>query len=226
MKLLVIEDDQDILRALDKGLRKCGYAVDKAEDGELGLEMLEVNRYDLVILDLNLPGLDGMEVLRRLRLLDQETKVLILSARQTVEDKVYGLDEGANDYLVKPFHFAELQARVRALLSRRFSRDRSVLVLGELSMDTVSRRVAVGEEMLDLTAKEAAILEYLLVNQRRPVRAEELLEHIWDSDTDYFSNAIKVHISTLRKKLGDRCRINNIRGVGYQLERGKEDELL
>ena len=226
MKLLVIEDDRDILRALSRGLAKCGYAVDTAEDGGAGLALLEVNQYDLVVLDLNLPGMDGMEVLRALRATDEETKVLILSARQAVEDKVLGLDDGANDYLVKPFHFAELAARVRALLSRRFSRDRSVLVLGELSMDTVTRQAAVGERLLELTAKEAAILEYLLVNQQRPVSAEELIEHVWASDSDYFSNAIKVHISALRKKLGSACLIRNIRGLGYQLERGYDDEML
>lgn len=224
MKLLVIEDEEDIARALSKGLRKKGYAVDTASDGREGLALLEINQYDLVVLDLNLPGMDGMEVLHQLRRQDSEIKVLILSARQSVDDKVLGLDEGANDYLVKPFHFAELEARVRALLSRRFSRDRSVLIFGELSMDTVTRKAAVGERILELTTKEAAILEYLLKHQERPVSAEELIEHIWDSETDFFSNAIKVHISTLRKKLGDVCQIRNIRGAGYQLERGSDDE--
>lgn len=217
MKLLVIEDEPDILRAISRGLRKCGYAVDTAEDGSSGLEMCLVNQYDLIILDLNLPGLDGMEVLHKIREQDQELKVLILSARYSVEDKVLGLDEGANDYLVKPFHFAELEARVRALLSRRFSREPKILICGELSMDIVTRKIAAAGQMLELTAKETAIMEYLLKHQERAVSAEELLEHVWDSEADLFSNAIKVHISALRKKLADTCQIINIRGAGYQL---------
>ncbi len=221
MRLLIIEDEADILRAISRGLRKCGYAVDTAEDGLDGLELCAVNQYDLIILDLNLPGMDGMEVLKKLREEDQEVKVLILSARYSVEDKVLGLDEGANDYLVKPFHFAELEARVRALLSRRFSREPKLLTCGDLSMDTVTRKIASGGDILDLTAKETAILEYLLKHQERPVSAEELLEHVWDSEADLFSNAIKVHISALRKKLGPVCQIINIRGAGYQLEPGR-----
>ena len=141
-----------------------------------------------------------------------------------MEDKVLGLDEGANDYLVKPFHFAELEARVRALLSRRFSREPKLLTCGDLSMDTVTRKIAAGGDILDLTAKETAILEYLLKHQERAVSAEELLEHVWDSEADLFSNAIKVHISALRKKLGPVCQIINIRGAGYQLEPGRLSE--
>lgn len=224
MRLLIIEDEADILRAVSRGLRKCGYAVDTAEDGLDGLELCALNQYDLIILDLNLPGMDGMEVLKKLREEDPETKVLILSARYSVEDKVLGLDEGANDYLVKPFHFAELEARVRALLSRRFSREPKLLTCGDLSMDIVTRKIAAGGDILDLTAKETAILEYLLKHQERAVSAEELLEHVWDSEADLFSNAIKVHISALRKKLGPVCQIINIRGAGYQLEPGRLSE--
>lgn len=232
MKLLIIEDEADILRAVSRGLRKCGYAVDTATDGASGLELCLINQYDLLILDLNLPGMDGMEVLQKLRQQDQELKVLILSARYSVEDKVLGLDEGANDYLVKPFHFAELEARVRALLSRRFSREPKLLLCGDLSMDIVTRKTAAGGQILELTAKETAILEYLLKHQERAVSSEELLEHVWDSEADLFSNAIKVHISALRKKLGTACQIVNIRGAGYQLEQsgqmegGHDDERL
>lgn len=224
MKLLMIEDEEDILHAVSRGLRKCGYAVDTAQDGADGLELCLINQYDLIILDLNLPHMDGMEVLQKIREQNQETKVLILSARYSVEDKVLGLDEGANDYLVKPFHFAELEARIRALLSRRFSRDPNLLVCGDLSMDIALRRVAANGQMLELTAKEMAILEYLLKNQERPVSAEELLEHVWDSEADLFSNSIKVHMSVLRKKIGDACQIVNIRGTGYQLKRSQNDE--
>ncbi len=224
MKLLVIEDEADILRAVSRGLRKCGYAVDTAVDGVSGLELCLINQYDLLILDLNLPGMDGMEVLQKIRQQDQDLKVLILSARYSVEDKVFGLDEGANDYLVKPFHFAELEARVRALLSRRFTREPKLLLCGDLSMDMVTRKAAAGGQMLELTAKETAILEYLLKHQERAVSSEELLEHVWDSEADLFSNAIKVHISSLRKKLGTACQIVNIRGAGYQLEQGERME--
>lgn len=217
MKLLIIEDEEDILRALSRGLRKSGYAVDTAVNGLDGLEMCQVNQYDLIVLDLNLPGLDGMTVLKKIRSADQEVKILILSARYSVEDKVLGLNEGANDYLVKPFHFAELEARVRALLSRRFRCEPKILVCGDLSMDTLTHQAAASGHLLDLTAKETAILEYLLKHQERAVSAEELLEHVWDSEADLFSNAIKVHLSALRKKVGPSCQIINIRGIGYQL---------
>lgn len=224
LKLLMIEDEEDILRAVSRGLRKCGYAVDTAQDGADGLELCLINQYDLIVLDLNLPNMDGMEVLKKIREHNQEIKILILSARYSVEDKVLGLDEGANDYLIKPFHFAELEARVRALLSRRFSRDPNLLVCGDLSMDIALRRVASNGQMLELTAKEMAILEYLLINQERPVSAEELLEHVWDSEADLFSNAIKVHMSALRKKIGESCQIINIRGTGYQIKRSQNNE--
>ena len=226
LKLLLIEDEEDIAQALSRGLHKRGYAVDWAPDGTDGWTLYQINQYDLIILDLNLPGLSGMEVLQKIRAQDEEIKVLILSARYHVDDKVLGLNEGANDYMVKPFHFAELEARIRALLSRRFSRDPNLLVCGDLSMDTACRKVAADGQILELTAKEISILEYLLRNQDHPVSAEELLEHIWDSEADLFSNAIKVHISVLRKKIGDACQIVNIRGIGYQLQRSLPHEIL
>lgn len=218
MKLLVVEDEEDIARPIILGLRKKGYALDWAKDGEEALYFSEVNSYDLVILDLNLPKIDGMTVLKQLRKTDLETKVLILSARWSVEDKVTGLDLGANDYLVKPFHFAELEARVRALLNRKFIQEPVVLALGTLRLDCLNRKCCIDEQPVELTGRELAIVEYLLKNQERAVSAEELIEHIWDSEADLFSNAIKVHISTLRKKLSDSCVITHIRGSGYRIE--------
>lgn len=220
MKLLLIEDEEDILQALAHGLRKCGYAVDMAMDGKEGVTMAEINQYDLIVLDLNLPFMDGLDVLQQLRKRDKEIRVLILSARWAVDDKVQGLDLGANDYMVKPFHFAELEARIRALLRRQFSQENTILCYNSLCFDTKTRTATIQDQILELTAKETAILEYLMLNQNRVISAEELIEHIWDSNADLFSNAIKVHISSLRKKISQHCPgevIGNIRGLGYYI---------
>ena len=177
-----------------------------------------MERYDLVLLDLNLPGKDGMTVLRTLRQSDRETRVLILSARSEVEDKVAGLDAGANDYLAKPFHLAELEARIRSLTLRHFTQQDVLLSCGELTFDTRSRTAAVRGETLTLTRKETGILEYLMVHQGRPVSQEELMDHVWDNSVDNFSNSIRVHISALRKKLRTALGYDPIRnriGEGY-----------
>ena len=187
-------------------------------DGEKALELLGVERYDLVLLDLNLPKKDGMTVLRTLRQTDRETRVLILSARSEVEDKVEGLDAGANDYLAKPFHLAELEARIRSLTLRQFTQQDVLLSCGDLSFDTRSRTAAVSGQALTLTRKEAGILEYLMVHQGRPVSQEELIDHVWDNSVDSFSNSIRVHISALRKKLRTALGYDPIRnriGEGY-----------
>ena len=157
MRLLVIEDEMDLRNALKKGLEKSGFAVDAAEEGSEGLAFTEINEYDLVILDLNLPGIDGIEVLKKIRDRDRKIKVLILSARGEVEDKVLGLDIGANDYLVKPFHFKELVARVRALLRREFVDQGSLLTIGKLKLDTIGRCVYENEDFLELTKTELQI---------------------------------------------------------------------
>ena len=175
--------------------------VDACYDGDSALDWLLAEKYDLILLDLNLPGRDGMELLRALRERDRETRVLILSARSRISDKVEGLDCGANDYLVKPFHLEELEARVRGLTRRSFVQHDAVLRCGELSFDTVKRTAQAKGENVALTRKENGILEYLLLNQGRPVSQEELMEHVWDGSVDSFSNSIRVHISSLRKKL-------------------------
>ncbi len=165
MRLLLIEDERTLCDAVARRLRRLGYSVDLAYDGEQALRLLEVERYDLVLLDLNLPKLDGMTVLRTLRQTDRETRVLILSARSEVEDKVQGLDAGANDYLAKPFHLAELEARIRSLTLRQFTQQDMLLSCGGLSFDTRSRTAAVNGQTLTLTRKETGILECLMVHQ-------------------------------------------------------------
>ena len=201
MHLLIVEDERALCETIVRSLRRLAYSVDYCYDGEKALELLGVERYDLVLLDLNLPKKDGMTVLRTLRQTDRETRVLILSARSRISDKVEGLDCGANDYLVKPFHLEELEARVRSLTRRSFVQHDAVLCCGELSFDTVKRTAQVRGEVVALTRKENGILEYLLLNQGRPVSQEELMEHVWDGSVNSFSNSIRVHISSLRKKL-------------------------
>lgn len=218
MHLLVVEDERDLCETIVRSLRRLAYSVDYCHDGEKAAELLEVERYDLIVLDLNLPGKDGMTVLKTLRETDRETRVLILSARSEVQDKVEGLDAGANDYLAKPFHLAELEARIRSLTLRRFTQQNVILSCGELCFDTRSRFAAVRGQILTLTRKETGILEYLMVHRGRPVNQEELIEHVWDNSVDHFSNSIRVHISSLRKKLRAALGydpIHNRIGEGY-----------
>ena len=201
MRILVVEDEITLCETIAKGLRLDGYEVDTCFDGGNAWNMAMDESYDLIILDLNLPVMDGMEVLRNIRKEDSETAVLILSARGHLQDKIDGLDSGANDYLCKPFHFEELEARVRSLTRRRTVQNNVILSCGELSLDTKSRTVMARGEKLPLTRKELGLLEYLLLHQERPVPQEELIQHVWDSSVDSFSNSIRVHISALRKKL-------------------------
>jgi len=218
MHLLVVEDERDLCQTIVRSLRRLAYSVDFCYDGEQALEFLGVERYDLVLLDLNLPGRDGMAVLRTLRRTDRQTPVLILSARGEVHDKVAGLDAGANDYLAKPFHLAELEARIRSLTLRQFTQQDVLLTCGALSFDTRARSASVDGQVLTLTRKETGILEYLMVHQGRPVSQEELMEHVWDNSVDCFSNSIRVHISALRKKLRIALGYDPIRnriGEGY-----------
>ena len=215
MRLLVVEED------ITKKLRLSGYEVDACEDGEEALDILASEQYDLILLDLNLPKVDGMTVLRTLRESDLETRVLILSARSEISDKVDGLDAGANDYLSKPFHLAELEARVRSLTRRQFIQRDICLRCGRISFDTKSRIASVDGQLLALTRKESGVLEYLLLHQGRPVSQEELMEHVWDGSVDSFSNSIRVHMSALRKKLRAALGydpICNRIGEGYEIK--------
>ena len=224
MHILVIEDERSLCETIVRSLRRLAYSVDFCYDGNNAIELLCSERYDLVLLDLNLPGADGMTVLRTLRQTDRDTKVLILSARSEVADKVEGLDAGANDYLSKPFHLDELGARIRSLTRRQFTQNDLILTCGRVAFDTKFRTATTDGQALTLTRKEIGILEYLLLNQGRPVSQEELIDHVWDNSVDNFSNSIRVHISALRKKLRAALGYDPIRnriGEGYVMEEGK-----
>lgn len=221
MRILVVEDERALCETIVRSLRRLAYSVDPCYDGDTAIDLLGSERYDLVLLDLNMPGADGMTVLRTLRQTDRETRVLILSARSEVADKVEGLDAGANDYLAKPFHLEELEARIRSLTLRQFTQNDVVLHCGPLSFDTRSRTATAAGQPLALTRKETGILEYLLLHRGRPVSQEELLEHVWDNSVDNFSNSIRVHISVLRKKLRAALGYDPVRnriGEGYLIE--------
>ena len=221
MRILVVEDERALCETIVRSLRRLAYSVDPCYDGDTAIDLLGSERYDLVLLDLNLPGADGMTVLRTLRQTDRETRVLILSARSEVADKVEGLDAGANDYLAKPFHLEELEARIRSLTLRQFTQNDVVLHCGPLSFDARSRTATAVGQPLALTRKETGILEYLLLHRGRPVSQEELLEHVWDNSVDNFSNSIRVHISALRKKLRAALGYDPVRnriGEGYLIE--------
>ncbi len=217
MKLLVVEDEIFLQSALKKGFTKLGYAVDTASDGEEALERYYSSIYDAIILDINLPKIDGIAVLKEIRKENAEVRVLILSARSELEDKIIGLDTGANDYLAKPFHFKELEARVRALLRRDFSTQSTEIMADRLVLETALKKVYLDGIEINLTKKEYGILEYLLMHKGTLVSGEDLIEHVWDSEADTFTSAFKVHINSLRKKLPQNT-IRNIRGQGYYVE--------
>ena len=217
MKLLIVEDEQSLQAALCKGFKKLGYTVDVASDGEEAMDFFFSNTYALVVLDLNLPKLDGLAVLCEIRRESNEIPVIILSARSEIEDKIVGLDLGANDYLAKPFHFAELEARVRALLRRNFKTADTVIKSGTVMLDTAAKRVFVSETEASLAKKEYSILEYLLLHRGETISATEIIEHIWESEAEDVFNSLKVHLSNLRKKLPEDF-IKNTRGRGYYVE--------
>ncbi|NNE75304.1 MAG: response regulator transcription factor [Acidimicrobiales bacterium] len=223
MRILVVDDEVDLATAVARGLRREGYAVDIAHDGVDALEKARLNGYDLVCLDLTMPGIDGLEVCRRLRedvAPENPPRVLMLTARDTVEDRIDGLDHGADDYLVKPFAFGELAARVRSLLRRDAGRTTAVLRVGGLELDTARHRVSRGDNELQLTAKEFALLRYFMTKPDQVLSQEELLEHVWDEHADPFTNTVRVTVGTLRKKLsaaGGTSPIETVIGKGYRL---------
>lgn len=201
MRILIVEDEVELLQDIAKGLTLKGYAVDQADNGRIGYQMAADEEYDLIVLDLNLPGMDGFSILRELLQEKPQTKVLILSANSQLDSKLSGFELGACDYLTKPFHFAELEARIRVLLNRKFIQQSSCLTYSGLSLDTLSRTAGFNGVPIGLTAKECSILEYFLLNQGRLITQQELIEHVWNGDADPFSNSIRVHLSALRKKL-------------------------
>lgn len=227
MKLLIVEDEEDLAIGLKRGLRKNGYEVEWIGEGRDGLALALAEDYGCVLLDLNLPGLDGLDLLRRLRAEKPQQKVLILSARGSVGDKVKGLDLGADDYLVKPFHFEELLARIRNLTGRRFIRQDVVVCRGSLRIDTGSHQVYVRDQRLKLTAKETQILETLALHEGKRLSAETIISQVWGEDEDLFSNAFKVHLSSLRRKLAAASGEDWIecqRGLGYCLKENPNEK--
>lgn len=221
MRLLIVDDEDDFVAALSRGLREQGYAADVATDGEAAWELAAVNDYDLILLDLNLPRLDGLEVCHRVRAARPDVLILMLTARDRLADRVIGLDAGADDYLVKPFHFSELTARLRALLRRDLRVRVPFLEWRDLRLDPTGRVVWLGGRRLELTAKEFGCLEYLLRHKGEIVSQEALLEHVWDGSVNPFSATVRMHIASLRRKLGDTARvpsyIETIIGQGYRI---------
>ena len=220
MRILVVEDERLLCDGIAEDLELEKYTVDRCYDGADAHERLFVEPYDLVIMDLNLPGMDGLELLRRIRSERPELRVLILSARAQLSDKVAGLDLGADDYLTKPFELEELEARVRTLLRREFVQRAPLVQAGALDLDTVAREISVRGDPLSLTPREFAILEQLMLCQGRWLSQEVLMEHVWEADANPFSNAVRMHISSLRKKLRERLGYDPIQtkiGQGYRL---------
>ena len=221
MRILVVEDEHLLCDGIAEDLELEKYTADRCYDGEEAYERLSVEHYDLVILDLNLPGMDGLELLRRIRTERPELRVLILSARAQLADKITGLDLGADDYLTKPFALEELEARVRTLLRREVVQRDTRVQVGELALDTAAREISARGAPLSLTPREFAILEHLMLSPGRWLSQEALLEHIWAADANPFTNVIRMHISTLRKKLRETLGYDPIRtkvGQGYRLE--------
>jgi DNA-binding response OmpR family regulator len=225
MRLLLVEDDPRIVRFLRKGLTEEAYALDAVATGADALFQASVGSYDAVILDAIIPPPDGFEVCRRLREEGNRVPILMLTARDAVADRVEGLDAGADDYLVKPFQFDELLARLRALLRRGGATVSTTLRVGGLELDTRARRARIAGELLELTTKEYALLEYFARNAGRVLGREEIAEHVWDDAFDPFSNLIEVYVNRLRRnieKISDARYIHTVRGAGYILEERRD----
>ncbi|WP_201004686.1 response regulator transcription factor [Paenibacillus glycanilyticus] len=232
MRILIVEDEEDLSRALAKGLRREGYAVDIAVDGLTGWELADTNDYDVILLDINLPELDGISLCQRIRQSSQynDVFILMLTARNHPDEVEEGLDSGADDYLRKPFMFNELLARIRALLRRSTSVKSPVLQFERLSLDSKTKEVWLENVLIPLTKKEFGLLEYLMLHPGEVVSSEKLLEHVWDIFADPLSSTVRVHINSLRKKLsihdpeaGERY-IQTVQGYGYKWAQSLEKE--
>lgn len=220
MRILIVEDEKRIQDFLSRGLESAGYAVDVAADGNTAIDLVHSTEYDLIILDLMLPDMDGLSVLQKIRNRKVNPPVLILSARDAVDDRVKGLELGADDYLTKPFAFVELLARVRARL-RRGQPTPERLQVGDLSLDCIRRKVTRANENIELAPKEFSILEYLMRNRGRPLSRTMIVEHVWDMDYDGLTNIVDVYIRHLRSKIDDKFSvkmIHTVRGIGYMLD--------
>lgn len=220
MRLLLVEDYQPLQKSLTKGLREAGFAVDATGDGQEGLWYAMSNDYDVIILDLMLPGMDGLRILKKLRAKDRQNPVLILTAKDTLQDRVTGLDLGADDYLVKPFEFSELLARLRALTRRRYQHKHPRIQIEDLRIDLTAQRVWRGRHELQLTPREYALLEYLAMRAGQTVSRADIWEHLYEFSSAASSNVVDVYIGYLRKKIerpGKPALIRTVRGRGYTL---------
>jgi DNA-binding response OmpR family regulator len=222
MRVLLIEDYEPLARSLTQGLREAGYAVDATANGEEGLGLAQANPYDALVLDLMVPRLDGLTILRRLRASGSRASVLIITARDQVHDRVEGLDLGADDYLVKPFAFDELLARLRALIRRRYQAVTNLIRVGDLELDGAARIVRRAGRVVSLSAREFALLEYLALRRGQVVTRDEIWEHVYDFAAERSSNVVDVYVGYLRRKLGDgeggaARLIHTHRGLGYSL---------
>ena len=225
MRLLLVEDDPRIARFIAKGLREQAYAVDVVSSGEEALYLAAINNYDLAVLDVMIPAPDGYAVCRELRKSGQRLPILMLTARDAVEDRITGLDSGADDYLTKPFEFGELLARLRALLRRTGGLQAAQLVVADLVVDTVSQNVSRGGKSISLTTKEYALIEFLARNAGRVVGRAEIAEHVWNEEFDPFSNLIEVYVNRVRRKVDSgsaKALLHTRRGSGYILAAGNE----
>ena len=221
MKILIVEDEKKVANFIKKGLQEEGYVVDMAHNGEDGLTLATESVYDVIILDIYLPKLDGLAVLRMLREEKVTTPVLLLTVRATIEDKVLGLDSGADDYLTKPFAFRELLARVRALLRRRTDTDAAVLQVADLVLDPVGRTVTRGKGRIELSLKEFSLLEYFMRNAGRVLTRTMIIDHVWNYDFDNETNVVDVYVNYLRRKIDadhEPKLIHTVRGVGYVMK--------
>ncbi|MFQ5492629.1 MAG: response regulator transcription factor [Candidatus Dojkabacteria bacterium] len=219
MRILIIEDEEDIALPLKKSLERVGYAVDFEATGTDGLKAAQINSYDLILLDLNLPEIDGIDLANKLRDENNNTPIIMLTARSQIYDKLEGFDKGADDYITKPFVFDELLARIKAVIKRNSTnKDQSLNFSGMTLKPAENLIVGTKGESIALTNKETGILEYLLRSKGKIVSAEELLEHAWDREADMFSDTVKTHIKTIRKKIDPQRNIlKTVRGKGYQL---------
>lgn len=225
MKVLLVEDESKVAHFISRGLEEEGYTVDVASDGKTGLQNIAETPYDIILLDLMIPEIDGLEVLKRMRADGIDTPVLIITAKSSKEDVVKGLDTGSDDYLTKPFSFDELLARIRALLRRRKQPVSLTLEYKNLILDTYSRKLFIGSKEVELTEKEFLIMEHMMKNPEKPITRKEIAEHGWESQDDS-SNIVDVYINFLRKKmeiLSDKKYINTVRGVGYILKEADEN---
>ena len=223
MKILLAEDEVDLNNVVTRYLKKNRYSVDSVLDGEEALDYLEYSEYDLVILDIMMPKVDGFEVIKKLRDKGNHTSVLMLTARDSADDKVKGLDLGADDYIVKPFDFNELMARIRAVVRRKYGNSSNKLVIGDLILDTSEKSVTRAGKQIELTGKEYEVLEYLMQSKNRILSREQIKEHVWDFDYEGDSNIIDVLIKNIRKKIDiedGKQIIYTKRGLGYVI---KED---